>query len=454
MDEVINYINDNKDRYVDELIEFLKIPSVSADSKRKDDMVKTAQWVKKQIDQCCFEATIYETDGHPIVYGEWLEAEGKPTAMVYGHYDVQPPDPLDEWKSPPFEPMIEDGIIYARGTTDDKGQLLCHLKAVEAYMKTKESLPINLKFLFEGEEEIGSTSLNKFIHQEKELLKADVMVISDSSQFAKNVPAITYSLRGIAYDEIFVQGPAHDLHSGVYGGAVGNPANILSKILGQIIDDKGRITIPGFYDDVVALTDFERDQFAKLPFDEEGFKKELNIDEVQGEEGFTTVERKWARPTFDINGMWSGYIGEGAKTVLPARAGAKVSMRLVPDQDPTKIYDAMENYVKSLAPPSVKVTFHRHLGAAAVMVATDSPHVKAATKAIEKGFGITPSLIREGGSIPIVIDFKEVLDLDSLLIGYGLPDDNAHAPNEKLDLEDFQRGVLTSAHLYNEFAEM
>jgi len=452
MTTVDQYLERHAARFEDELCELLRIPSVSADSKFKTDVRRAGEWVAAQFRGLGFKTEICETPGHPIVCAESLGAPGAPTVLVYGHYDVQPPDPLNEWKSPPFEPTRRDGNLYARGATDDKGQMFTHIKSAEAWIKTAGKLPVNVKYLIEGEEEVGSEHLEHFIDENKERLKCDVVVISDTSQFAAGVPAITYGLRGIAYFELRLTGPKQDLHSGTFGGAVINPAIALAKMLAALIDAHGRIQVPGFYDDVTPLTDDERRQFAALPFDEAAFKKQLGLDSLSGEQGYTTLERKSARPTFDINGLTSGYQGEGAKTVLPARASAKFSFRLVPKQDPKRIQASLEAFLQQLCPSGIRMELVSHHGAPGVVVPLESPYVAAAARAIEHGFGRAPVYIREGGSIPVVSTFRNQLGVDTLLLGWGLDDDNTHSPNEKFCLADFHRGIRTSAHLWQELA--
>lgn len=454
MNEVDKYLDQHGARFEDELCELLRIPSVSADSAFKSDVRRAGEWVAGQFRALGLKTELCETPGHPIVYAESLGVPGAPTVLVYGHYDVQPPDPLNEWKSPPFEPTRRDGNLYARGATDDKGQMFTHIKSAEAWIKTAGKLPINVKYLIEGEEEVGSEHLDKFIAANQERLKCDVVVISDTSQFAAGVPAITYGLRGIAYFELKLIGPKQDLHSGSFGGAVTNPANALTKMLAALIDAKGRIQVPGFYDDVLALTPEERQKFAELPFDEAGFMKQIGVEALTGEEGYSTQERKSARPTFDINGLTSGYQGEGAKTVLPSKASAKFSFRLVPHQDPRKIHAALEAMLKKLCPRGIKMELIAYHGATGVVVPLDCPYMGAAARAIEHGFGKAPVYFREGGSIPVVSTFKQQLGVDTLLLGWGLDDDNTHSPNEKFHLADFHRGIRSSAQLWKELAEL
>ena len=398
--------------------------------------------------------TLFETPGNPIVYGDWLGAEGAPTILFYGHYDVQPVDPLDLWQSPPFEATIRDGEIYARGAADDKGQIFMHLKAVEAHITQNGRLPVNMKFIFEGEEEVGSVNLDNFIASHTDELKADVVVISDSAMFARGVPSICYGLRGLVYFQVELRGSNTDLHSGVFGGALANPAFTLAQLLSAMKDRSGHIKIPGFYDDVVALQDAERQAWATLPFNEKQYRKDFGIPKLHGESGFTTLERTWARPTFEVNGLLSGFTGEGAKTVLPAVAMAKVSMRLVPNQSPDKIAALFEDYVAKTAPKSVEVKVTRMHGGKPWMASFDNKYIQAAGRAIEHGFGRAPVFTREGGSIPVVATFQEVLGLPSVLFGVGLPDENAHAPNEKLDCGNFHSGIISSAILYDEIGKL
>jgi acetylornithine deacetylase/succinyl-diaminopimelate desuccinylase-like protein len=388
------------------------------------------------------------------VYGEWLGAPAAPTILFYGHYDVQPVDPVHLWTSPPFEATIRDGEIYARGAADDKGQVFMHFKAVEAYLKQTGALPVNMKFLIEGEEEVGSANLDNFITAHKDLLKADVVVISDSPMFDRGIPSICYGLRGLAYFQIDLRGSKSDLHSGSFGGAVANPGMVLAQVLAQMKDKSGRIKIDGFYDDVVALRDEERAEWAKLPFNDKKYRQELGAPKLFGETGYTTLERVWARPTFEVNGLLSGFTGEGAKTVLPAVAMAKVSMRLVPNQHPDKIADLFEHYLHKVTPKTVELTLTRMHGGKPWMTAFDNPFVQAAGRAIEQGFGQRPVFNREGGSIPVVSTFQEELGLPCVLFGVGLPDENAHAPDEKLDLGNFHNGVIASAFLYKEIGAL
>jgi acetylornithine deacetylase/succinyl-diaminopimelate desuccinylase-like protein len=399
-----------------------------------------------------FKAELIDTKRHPIVYAEWLGAKGKPTLLVYGHYDVQPPEPLEPWLSPPFEPTIRNGILYARGATDDKGQMFTHLKAAEAWLKSEGTLPVNVKFLIEGEEEIGGANLETYVAEHHDRLACDYAVISDTSQFAPGMPAITYGLKGLAYFELHVRGANRDLHSGTYGGAVANPLNALAKILAGLKGPDGKILINHFYDAVKPLEDWERAAFAKLPFSERDFEADLGGPCLAGEEGYTTLERKWARPTCDVNGIFGGYAGPGPKTVLPCAAGAKLSFRLVPDQDPGTVDALFREHVRNHTPQGVSVEVMTHHGAPAVLVNVDSPGFRAAVRAIKAGFGTEPVFIREGGSIPVVGLLKRHLKVDTLLLGWGQNDDNLHGPNEKFALADFHRGIKASAHLVQELA--
>jgi acetylornithine deacetylase/succinyl-diaminopimelate desuccinylase-like protein len=455
MNNVIDFINTNRDRYVDELKKYLAIPSISALPQHKDDVRRCAEYTADELRRVGLQnVRLIETPGYPVVYGEWLEAPGAPTILFYGHYDVQPVDPLDLWESPPFEATIREGEIYARGAADDKGQIFMHFKAIEAHMKQNGRLPVNIKVILEGEEEVGSAHLDDFIRQNKDLLSADVVVISDSPMFERGVPSICYGLRGLVYFQIDLRGTRSDLHSGSFGGAVANPAYVLATILAQMKDRSGRIKIPGFYDDVVALTEDERAEWKRLPFNETKYRKELGAPKLFGETGYSTLERVWARPTFEVNGILGGFTGEGAKTVIPAVAMAKVSMRLVPNQDPDKIAKLFDDYVRKVAPKTVELKVTRMHGGKPWMAAFDNPFVQAAGRAIEKGFGQKPVFNREGGSIPVVSTFQEVLGLPSVLFGVGLPDENAHAPNEKLDLANFHGGIISASILYDEIGQM
>lgn len=455
MNKIVDFINVNRDRYIDEMTQYLAIPSISALPDHKDDVRRCAEWTAAEMQRIGLNSVrLEETPGHPVVYGEWLGAPGAPTILFYGHYDVQPVDPVDLWTSPPFEATIRDGEIYARGSADDKGQVFMHFKAVEAHLKQNGRLPVNMKFVIEGEEEVGSANLDNFIRAHKDLLKADVVVISDSPMFDRGIPSICYGLRGLAYFQIDLRGSRSDLHSGSFGGAVANPGMVLAQILAQMKDKSGRVKIDGFYDDVLPLRDEERAEFAKLPFSDKKYKQELGAPKLFGETGYSTLERVWARPTFEVNGLLSGFTGEGAKTVLPAVSMAKVSMRLVPNQDPDKIAALFEAYVRKVAPKTVEMKLTRMHGGKPWMTAFDNPFVQAAGRAIEKGFGQRPVFNREGGSIPVVATFQEELGLPCVLFGVGLPDENAHAPDEKLDLGNFHNGVIASAYLYKEIGDL
>ncbi len=451
MQQTLTFIENNSDRYLQELNKFLAIPSVSTNPENKPDIERCAQWVASEMQTIGLEnVKVMPTGGHPIVYGEWLHAPGKPTLLIYGHYDVQPVDPIELWTTPPFEGTVRDGNLFARGSSDDKGQVHIHLKAIEAWMKTTGSLPINIKMLIEGEEEVGSENLEPFLKEHKQLLKSDLCLISDTSMFARGVPSVCYGLRGLAYMQIDLMGPNKDLHSGSFGGSVHNPIQALAEIIAQLHDKNGKITIPGFYDKVRKLSKKERDAYAKLPWSDKKYAKELGIKELYGEKGYTSLERLWARPTLECNGIWGGFTGEGAKTVLPSKASAKISMRLVPDQQSGNIAKLFEKHIKKIAPKSVTVTVRNLHGGEAAISPIDSPGVRAAVSALEKGFGKKPLYQREGGSIPIVVQFKKLLGLDTVLLGFGLPDENAHAPDEFLCLDNYYGGIRTVAHYYNE----
>jgi acetylornithine deacetylase/succinyl-diaminopimelate desuccinylase-like protein len=455
MDKVIDFINVNRDRYLDELKALLAIPSISALPQHAADVKRCAEWCAGEMRRIGLQnVRLIDTPGNPVVYGDWLGAPGAPTILFYGHYDVQPVDPLDLWESPPFEATIRDGEIYARGSADDKGQVFMHFKAVEAHLKQNGRLPVNIKFILEGEEEVGSAHLDDFVRAHKRELAADVVVISDSPMFDRGIPSICYGLRGLVYFQIDLRGSNTDLHSGSFGGAVANPAFVLAQMIAQMKDRGSRVKIPGFYDDVVPLRQEERDAWAKLPFNEKKYRKDFGIPKLFGESGYETLERTWARPTFEVNGLLSGFTGEGAKTVLPAVAMAKVSMRLVPNQDPNTIAGLFEAYAKKLAPKTVELKITRMHGGKPWMTSFDNPFVQAAGRAIERGFGKAPVFTREGGSIPVVSTFQEELGLPSVLFGVGLPDENAHAPNEKLDVSNFHNGIIASAYLYEEIASI
>ena len=446
------YIEENKERFIEELLELLRIPSVSADSKFKSDTRRAAGYLKQKLEEAGADnAEICETAGHPIVYAEKIIDPALPTVLVYGHYDVQPADPYELWDSPPFEPVIKDGKIYARGACDDKGQLYMHLKAFEAMMRNG-GVFCNLKFMIEGEEEVGSDNLGAFVKNNREKLAADVVLISDTSIISLDTPSITVGLRGLSYVEVEVVGPNRDLHSGRYGGAVANPVNILCKMIASLHDEKNRIAIPGFYDKVRELSNEERQKLNEAPFDLEEFKQDLGIREVWGEEGYTTDERTGIRPTLDVNGIWGGYIGEGAKTVLPSKAFAKISMRLVPDQDSHEITEVFASHFKSIAPAGVEVKVRPHHGGEPAVIPTDSEHYMAASAAFEEVWGKTPVPTRDGGSIPIVSLFQRELGLDSVMLGFGLDSDNIHSPNEKYGVVNYLRGIETIISFQRHYA--
>jgi acetylornithine deacetylase/succinyl-diaminopimelate desuccinylase-like protein len=452
---VVDFINLHRDRYVEELKSYLAIPSISALPQHAGDIRACAEWTAAELTRIGMQnVRLIETPGNPVVYADWLNAPGAPTLLFYGHYDVQPVDPLDLWESPPFEATIRDGEIYARGSADDKGQIFMHFKAVEAWLKQAGSLPVNIRIFIEGEEEVGSRHLDQFVRDHRDQLRSDVVVISDSPMFDRGIPSICYGLRGLAYFQLDIRGTKSDLHSGSFGGAVANPAMVLSQILAQMKDKGGRVRIPGFYDDVRALRDEEREQWKRLPFNETKYRKELGAPRLFGESGYSTLERVWARPTFEVNGLLAGFTGEGAKTVIPAVSMAKISMRLVPDQDPDKVAGLFEAYLKKVAPKTVEWKLTRMHGGKPWMADFDNPFVQAAGRAIELGFGKAPVFNREGGSIPVVSTFQQELGVPSVLFGIGLPDENAHAPNEKLDLGNFHNGVIAAAYLYDEFGKL
>lgn len=455
--QIKEYLDLNKERMLNELLELLRIPSVSADSKYKADVLRTAEAVKARlIEAGADKVELSPTDGFPVVYGEKIIDPSKPTVIVYGHYDVQPPDPIDLWETPPFEPVIRntaihpDGAVFARGACDDKGQAYMHIKAFELMIKTN-TLPCNVKFMIEGEEEVGSPNLGAWIVKNRERLKGDVILISDTSIIGNNSPSIDVGLRGLAYMDVEVTGPNRDLHSGVYGGAVANPVNILCKMIADCHDENNHITIPGFYDKVRELSAGERSEMAKAPFDLNDYKKDLGVDDIRGEKGFTTIERTGIRPTLDVNGIWGGYTGEGAKTVLPSKAFAKISMRLVPDQDSHEIAKLFTRHFESVAPKSVKVKVTTHHGGEPVVVSTVSAGYRAAAMAMEETFGKKPIPTRGGGSIPIVALFKKELKLDSILLGFGLDSDALHSPNEHFGLFNYYKGIETIPLFYKHF---
>lgn len=454
MQKIKDYVESNKDRFLDELFQLLRFPSVSADQKYAGDVRKTAEFVAQKLrDAGADQVEVCETAGHPIVYGEKITDPSKPTVLVYGHYDVQPPDPLELWETPPFEPTVRDGKIFARGACDDKGQFYMHVKAFELMLK-QDILPTNIKFMIEGEEEVGSDNLGVFVKNNKERLKADVVLVSDTAMISLEHPSIETGLRGLSYLEVEVVGPNRDLHSGVYGGAVANPATILAKMIASLHDDNNRITIPGFYDDVAVLTDEQRKALNEAPYDEEEYKNDLGVKALWGEEGYSTIERTGIRPTLEVNGIWGGYIGEGAKTVLPSKANAKISMRLVPNQQSDAITKLFSDHFNSIAPDYVKVTVKPHHGGEPVVTPTDGIAYQAAEKAIEEAFGKKPIPTRGGGSIPIVALFEEELGLKTVLFGFGLDSDNLHSPNEKFDIANYLKGIETIPLFHKYFAEM
>lgn len=459
MENIQSYITENKDRFLDELLALLRIPSVSADPKYKDDVAKTADAVADALRAIHVQhVQVYHTAGHPIVYGEHIVDPSLPTVLVYGHYDVQPADPLELWHTPPFEPTIKptkihpNGAIFARGSCDDKGQFFMHLKAFEAMQKNNE-LYCNVKFMIEGEEEVGSVNLGQFCKDNKAMLACDMVMISDTSIIANDIPSITVGLRGLSYVEVEVVGPNKDLHSGVYGGAVANPAQVLCDMLASLKDSDKHITIPGFYDDVVVLSDEERNAMNEAPFDKQAYMNALGIEATMGENGYTVIEQTSIRPTLEINGIWGGYIGEGAKTVLPSKASAKISMRLVPNQKSDKITELFKNYFESIAPKGVTVTVKPHHGGEAAVTPSDTPEYMAAAKAMEASYGKRPIPVRGGGSIPIVALFESVLGVKTVLMGFGLDSDDIHSPNEHYGLDNFYMGIKTIPYFHKYYAQ-
>jgi acetylornithine deacetylase/succinyl-diaminopimelate desuccinylase-like protein len=449
--DLTQYLDANYERTRDELFDLLRIPSISAKSENNVDTARTAEWIRSSLENAGLKAAIHQTPGHPIVVAEWRGAPGAPTVLVYGHYDVQPPEPLDLWTSPPFEPTIRNGNIYARGSVDDKGQLFLHIKALQAHLATRGKLPVNVVVIAEGEEEIGSDNLEQFVEDQKDLLAAEAVVISDSAMFAPGQPSILSSLRGLAYFELNVVGPTVDLHSGAYGGAVINPAMALAQILSTMHDENHHITIEGFYDSVITWEPAILEQMKKLPFDPETFRKETGASELGGEKGYTILERLWARPTLEVNGLLSGYTGEGAKTVLPSKAMAKVSCRLVPDQDPDEIERLIEAHVKKVAPKGVKATVKFLHGGRPWKAELNGPLYDAARRALATAFEKPPVIVGEGGSIPVVGDFQRILGAPVLLVGFGLPGENAHAPDEWMSEENFRIGMRAMATFWDEY---
>jgi acetylornithine deacetylase/succinyl-diaminopimelate desuccinylase-like protein len=455
MQRVLDYLKQNQSRFVDELCEYVRFPSVSAQPQHKTDLQACAEWVVRHCNKIGLQTELCPTAGHPIVLARTPRQAGaarRPHFVVYGHYDVQPPEPFELWKTPPFEPRIEGRSLFGRGASDNKGQNLAHLKAVEAYLATGTELPCDITFVIEGEEEVGSESLGSFLKQRSKELQCDAVVISDTGIASLRHPTLTYALRGIVSFEAIVHGPSRDLHSGIFGGAVDNPAMALCQLLAKLRDKNGRVAVPGFYDDVVPLTAFERKQLARLPFNERAFQKFLGVPKLFGERGFTANEQRSARPTLEINGLTSGYQGEGSKTIVPAWARAKITMRLVPNQRPATVIKAVRRHLASLCPPTVRLEIKAGHGADPYLVSPTSAQAQAALRALKAAFGCEPVLMREGGSIPIVNQFTKFLRADTLLVGLALPDDNAHSPNEKFDLDCFAKGQLLGAHLWRELS--
>jgi acetylornithine deacetylase/succinyl-diaminopimelate desuccinylase-like protein len=454
MHQLKQYIEDNRQRFLDELFELIRVPSISAKPENKADMIKMAKLLRdKLLKAGVDEAEVMETSGQPVVYASRMVGPDLPTVLIYGHYDVQPVEPLELWHSGPFEPEIRDGKIWARGADDDKGQLFMHVMAFEFMVKTGQ-LPCNVKFMIEGEEEVGSPSLKEFCRSNQELLKADIILVSDTTMIATEIPSLTVGLRGLSYLEVELTGPNRDLHSGLFGGAVANPVNVLCKMIASLTNEKNEITIPGFYDDVLVLSSEERDEMAKAPFDIEAYKKALDVTAVAGEAGYTTLERTGIRPSLDVNGIWGGYIQEGAKTILPSKAFAKISMRLVPNQHSAKVDKLFEDHFRSIAPEGVRVDVRSLHGGQGYVSPIDTVAYKAASKAMEKTFNRKPVPTRSGGSIPIISDFEEVLGIKTILMGFGLESDAIHSPNENYPLEHFYRGIETIPYFFKYYAEM
>lgn len=454
-DSIQAHIDTHRDAWLEEVNEFLRIPSVSTDPERADQVEAAAKWLADKLGVAgCTEVEIWPTPGHPVVYGAWRGAEGAPTLLVYGHYDVQPEEPVELWDTPPFEPTIRDGKLFARGSADDKGQLYIHVKALEAWLQTSGSCPVNVIFLMEGEEEVGSKNIEAAVLEHKDRLACDAVMISDTIMFAAGLPSITYSLRGLAYMQLDVTGPRGDLHSGSFGGAVVNPAEALARMIASCRNpETGEITVPGFYDDVLPLTDVEREQWKTLPFDEDQYRADLEVDALLEEGDFGVLERTWARPTFEVNGFLSGFTGEGSKTVLPAHAMAKISMRLVANQHPDKIMDAVETHMRAVTPAGVRLEMTRMQGGTPWLTPRDHPVMQAAGRAMQRGFGAEPVFMREGGSIPLVGVLEELFGVPAVLMGIGLPDENAHAPNENLDIGNFYAGIASAAYFFEELGK-
>ncbi len=454
MHDVIKFIQGNQENYIEELKDLLRIPSISTQPENKEDINRCASFVADKLGKAGMSRVeIIQTEGHPLVYAEWLGAPGKPTVLIYGHYDVQPVDPIELWDNQPFDPVVKDGKIFARGATDDKGQMYMHIKSVEAFFKTEGSLPLNIKFIIEGEEEIGSESLELFINNNTDLLKCDAVLVSDTALYEEGIPTLTYGLRGLSYLEVEVTGPNRDLHSGTFGGGVGNPINILAEMISKLHDKNGKIAIPKFYDDVLKLTKKEKENFKALKFSDKKFSKELGVSALEGEKNFSTLERLWARPTLDCNGIIGGFTGKGAKTVIPSKASAKISMRLVPNQDPKKISKLFTKYIKSIAPKSVKLQIADLHGALPALTPLEDPATIAASKAMEKAFGKKIVYMREGGSVPIVTVFSKKLKAPVVLMGLGLNSENLHSPNEHFNLNHFKLGIMSSAYFIKGYSE-
>ena len=452
MNHPVDYVNDNLDTFVSDLVQFLRIPSISTDPEHSDHVRRAGAWLVDEFKRIgVTDARQVETPGHPIILAQYGNDPSKPTVLCYGHYDVQPPDPMELWTSPPFEPVIRDGNLYARGSADDKGQLLMHVKAVQSYLETTGELPVNIKFIVEGEEEVGSAHLAPFIRDHADWLAADVVLISDTALFGADTPSITVGLRGMAYVEVHVTGPNRDLHSGVYGGAVENPINVLSTLIAGLHDDEHHVAIDGFYDDVIELSEGDREVFRALPHDTAGWLQEIGVSSARTEEGYSVLEATTARPTLDVNGIWGGYQGEGAKTVLPAIAGAKISMRLVPNQKTDDIVNKIRRHLEAAAPDSVNIEVKKLHGGSAVLIDSSSEAMKAASAAMEEVFGKPPVFTREGGTIPVVADFKEILGLDTVLMGFGLNSDAIHSPNEHFGLDRFEKGIKAAIKFFEEF---
>ena len=457
MDKIEQYIRSNEQWYQSSLFEFLEIPSVSAGTQYKADLLRAADWLEKFLAQLGFQSETIQTNGNPLVYAQTPPVPGGKTILFYGHYDVQPPDPLELWKTPPFKPTVRDGNVFARGATDDKGQFMTHLFAAEAILKNLDSPSVQLKFLFEGEEEsCGSTSLTEYLSEQsnRDKLHCDCVVVSDSSMFGENQPAITYGLRGILAFELFIDGPNRDLHSGDFGGTVFNPGIALAKIIAGLIDEKGVIQVPGLYDDVLPISDLERELQAQLPFDEADFFEKIGVSQEFGEAGYTTLQRRWSRPTFDVNGITCGYQGEGSKTIVPSKASAKFTFRLVPNQNPDNVISCVRRRIAELVPPGVRMELKCEHGAPGMMIPLESPYIAAANEALTQVFGVESVFCRQGGSIPIVSQLKDRLNAEVLLIGWGQDDDNLHSPNEKFSLLNYQRGIQASAKLIQKIAVM